>query len=161
MYYKGAKFVHLFSLIIWLGPSTGGYILFLMARYGRENGVVLWLFDNYISLVHIEALGLLTLIISGVVMRAFAPELRKKRWLKRKITIVFTVFVPLELANLYLYDFIIKKAFQRGIGVTDALLLYDRFSLISALLLAITVPLVFYLAVFKPGAVTKDSITLP
>ncbi|MBI2412227.1 MAG: hypothetical protein HYV24_03355 [Deltaproteobacteria bacterium] len=156
MYYKHAKFAHLLGLILWIGPSTGGYLLFLLARYQKNDAVVLWLLDRFINLVHLEAAGLLILIASGFFMRSAVPELRYARWLKRKLAIVFAVFVPFELANLYIYDFIIKKAFSTGVGIAEAMLLYDKFSIISALVLLITIPFVFWLAIFRPGEIVGD-----
>lgn len=156
MYYNHAKFAHLLGLILWLGPSTGGYLLLLLARYQKNDAVVLWLFDRFVNLVHLEAAGLVILIASGFAMRSAVPELRYARWLKRKLTIVFAVFVPFELAHLYISDFVIKKAFSTGAGITEAMLLYDKFSIIAALALIITIPFVFWLAIFRPGAVVGD-----
>lgn len=156
MYYKHAKFAHLVGLIIWIGPSTGGYLLFLLARYQKKDAVVLWLFEKFINLVHLEAAGIVILIASGFFMRSSVPELRYARWLKRKLAIVFAVFVPFELAHLYIYDFIIKKAYLTGVGITEAMYLYDKFSIISALALLVTIPFVFWLAIFRPGAIVGD-----
>ncbi len=156
MYYNHAKLIHLIGLILWIGPSTGGYLRFLLARYQKNDAAVLWLFDKPINLAHLEAAGLLILIASGLLMRAVVPELRHAKWLQRKLTIVFAVFVPFELAHIYIYDFVIKKTFSTGVDVTEAMLLYDKFSIIAALALIITIPFVFWLAIFRPGAVVGD-----
>ncbi|MBI5455280.1 MAG: hypothetical protein HY956_11665 [Deltaproteobacteria bacterium] len=154
--YNHAKLIHLIGLILWIGPSTGGYLLFLLGRYQKNDAVVLWLFDKFVNLVHLEAAGLAILIASGFAMRASVPELRYARWLKRKLAIVFAVFVPFELAHLYIYDFVIKKAISTGIGIAEAMYLYDKFSIVSALVLLITIPFVFWLAIFRPGAIVGD-----
>lgn len=114
MYYNHAKLIHLIGLILWIGPSTGGYLRFLLARYQKNDAAVLWLFDKSINLAHLEAAGLLILIASGLFMRAAVPELRYARWLKRKLVIIFAVFVPFELAHIYIYAFI--KHGQKTLG---------------------------------------------
>lgn len=38
-----------------------------------------------------------------------------------------------------------------GSGIENALLLRDKFSIVSLIILALTVPVVFWLAVFRPA----------
>jgi hypothetical protein len=45
----------------------------------------------------------------------------------------------------------VKKSLLTGNGIEDAILLYDKFSLVSFIVLAIMIPVVFWLAVLKPG----------
>lgn len=148
--YKTAKLFHLTGLILWLGPSTGGYLLLLLSRHRHEQTTGLWLFKEYINLIHIEALGLAVLISSGLTMRSASPELKKAGWLKIKLFIVFSVFVPLELIQLYIYERVVKNAFLTGTGIEDSISLYGTFSRVSFIFLAIAVPAVFFLAVFRP-----------
>ncbi|MBI5492484.1 MAG: hypothetical protein HY893_06095 [Deltaproteobacteria bacterium] len=150
MPYKTAKFFHISGLILWLGPSTGGYILFLLARYQGQHDIALWVLREYLKLVDFEALGLATLIASGLTMRSLGPGLRLARWLKRKLRIVFLVFVPLEAIHLFIYHVIVKKAFLTGQSITEAVVLYDKFSIISFFILVVAVPVVFRLAIFRP-----------
>lgn len=110
-----------------------------------------WVFRNYFSLVTIEAAGLAILILSGLLMRSIGPGLKAAGWLRKKLIIVFAVFAPLEAAQLLLYRLSIKEAITTGDGLSTALALFDRFSAFSAITLAFTVPVVFYLAIFRPG----------
>ncbi|MBI5642346.1 MAG: hypothetical protein HY954_02605 [Deltaproteobacteria bacterium] len=156
MYYNAAKLMHIFGLITWLGPSTGGYLLFLLARYEKESGTVIWIFDKYINLVYLEGLGLLILLLSGYMMRDAEPELRHAHWLKRKLLIVFLIFVPFELAHLYLYNFIVKEVFFKGIGITETLLFYDKLAIAATFALLVAVPAVFWLSIFRPRSLVRD-----
>lgn len=150
MPYKAAKFFHISGLILWLGPSTGGYALFLLARYQGQHDIALWVLREYLKLVDFEALGLAALIASGLTMRSIDPKLSGARWLKRKLRIVFPVFVPLEVAHLFICRIIVKKAFLTGQSIPEAVALYDKFSIIAFFILVVAVPVVFRLAIFRP-----------
>lgn len=149
--YKTAKLFHIAGLVLWLGPGTGGYILFLFARYKHMAASELLILRGYIRLVDIEAASLLILIISGAVMRSSAPALKEAVWLKWKLLVVFFIFLPLEAANLYICHSLIANALETAGGVEEAILLYDRFSILAGILLGVGVPVVFWLAIFKPG----------
>lgn len=150
MLYNGAKLIHLAGLVLWLGPSTGAYLLIMLARSGQQSSIELWLLEQYLSLIHLELFGLALLIISGTVMRLSRPPLAHAWWLKLKLLIVFLFFVPVEAAQFLIYHFIVKKALVTGTSTREAIQLFDNFSvaIIAPLLAAIAV--VFFLAVFKP-----------
>lgn len=147
--YKISKIIHLFGLIAWLGPSSGAYLLFLIARLQDNGPIYLWIFKQYINLVHIETAGLITLLISGFTMR-IAAGLQSAWWLKKKLAIVFAVFVPLEAAQLLTFHLHIKKALATG-GLFAAIQAFDALSVIFFPMLVLGVPAVFFLAVTKPS----------
>ena len=153
MLYRSAKLFHLAGLVLWLGPSTGGYLLILLARSDGGPAIELWLMREYLHLIHIETLGLFMLLASGATMRRAQRGLAGARWLKVKLVIVFLVFIPLEAAQLVIYHMVVKRAFLTGagVGVEEAFELYWKFSLFAAVVLAVTIPPVFYLAVFRPS----------
>jgi len=150
MLHKIAKIFHLWGLVLWLGPSTGGYILITFARAQDRGYIVYWLFREYVKLVDAEAVGLIILVVSGLTMRLSTPALKKARWLKYKLAIVFPIFIPLEIIQLYIYHNVVFRAFSSGKGMTEAMALYDRFTLVSVIILFITIPAVFVLAVVRP-----------
>lgn len=86
-------------------------------------------------------------------MRSLGPGLYGARWLKRKLRIVFLVFVPLEATHLFICRLIVKKALLTGQSITEAVALYDKFSIISFFILVVAVPVVFRLAIFRPNLV--------
>ena len=152
MSFHGVKFLHLAGLVLWLGPSAGGYFLMMTARLRGDDTAWLWLLREYLSLVYMEAGGLLVLVLSGAVMLAKRPAYRKAAWLKIKLVIVFAAFVPLEAAALLIYRLRVYPAVKAGAPLDEAILLFDRFSLVAGAVLALAVPAVMCLAVFKPWA---------
>lgn len=150
MLYKGAKFIHLAGLVLWLGPSTGAYLLIMLARAGERGSIELWLMEEYLNLLHLEVFGLVLLIISGTIMRLSSPPLAQAYWLKLKLFIVFLFFVPVEAAQYLLYHLVVKKAFATGASIPAAVKLFDNFSVAIIAPLAAAIAAVFFLAVFKP-----------
>lgn len=150
MLHKIAKIFHLWGLVLWLGPSAGGYVLLTFARAQDRGYIVYWLFREYVKLVDAEAVGLILLVASGLTMRFSTPALKKARWLRYKLAIVFPIFIPLELIQLYIYHTVVYRAFSSGKGMAEAIALYDRFTLVSVIILFITIPAVFVLAVVRP-----------
>jgi hypothetical protein len=150
MAYRLAKIFHLLGLVTWLGPSTGGYLLVLLARHEASSAATLWLLVEYTTLIHVEAAGLGLLIASGAAMRLLAPTLKHAGWLKIKILKVFCVVVPLEAGQLVIYHRLVRPAAAAGEGVAEALRVFDLFSLVAVVILAPTVAGIFYLAVFRP-----------
>ena len=161
MLYKLAKTFHLVGLVTWLGPSAGGYLLLLLARGEPNPAAELWLLDRYLVLIYVEAAGLALMLVTGLVMRLSNPALKEARWLKLKLLKVFCVIVPIEAAQLIVYHITVKPAVRSGIGVEGAVRAFDLFSLAAVALLAITVPLVFYMAVFKPEIKKMERLPPP
>jgi uncharacterized membrane protein len=153
MNYKLLKLLHISSLVTWLGPSTGGYYLIYLSRMSGQSRIEMWLRNEYTALVYIETFGLLLLIASGLGMLLTSKKtLIGQRWLKIKLFIVTSVFIPLEAIQLYIYHGLINNAFQTGTGIEHAILIFDRFSIAALAVLILTVPAVFWLAFLKPGA---------
>lgn len=154
--YRVAKVFHLAGLVTWLGPSTGAFLLFYASRWEGRAEVAGWVLYRYPDLVHLETLGLVVLLLSGAVMRSTAPALKGAWWLKVKLLVVFLIFLPLEAMQLLLFHLKVIPALSGGGFLAPggpaagALTLLDRFNLFAVIILAVTVPLVFYLAVFRP-----------
>jgi putative membrane protein len=151
MLYKSAKLMHLVGLVLWLGPSTGAYLLIILARYEQQGIVELWLLREYLNLIHLEVLGIAVLIASGTLMRVSNPALAEARWLKLKLLIVFLFFVPIEAAQLLIYHLVVKKALLTGESVEEAVGLFDTFSFAVIAPLALAIFAVFLLAIFRPN----------
>jgi len=148
--YKAAKLFHIAGLIVWLGPSTGGYLLMLMAGAAGNETARLWLFGEYLFLIYVEVAGLLMLLTSGAFMLSSSPALKRAPWLRLKLLVVFLIFIPLEATQLLIYNNIMRRALSAGGTLKDAARIFDRFGLAAFFILLVTIPLVFYLAVFRP-----------
>lgn len=157
MKYNFFKLIHVAGMVTWLGPSTGGSIMVYLSQSSKQSVIELWLRQEYLLLIHIETAGLIIIILSGLGMLLSSAEtLRGELWIKIKSYIVMSVFLPLELIQLYLYHGSLKTAFSSEQGLREAISLFDRFSVTAFVLLAITVPVVFIMGIFKPGRSKTD-----
>jgi hypothetical protein len=151
MKYNIFKLLHILGIVTWLGPSLGGYYMIIFSLLSNQREIELWLRQEYLFLVHIESAGLLLIVLSGILMVISTSwTLLKQFWLRMKILIVFLVFVPFELIQLYLYQGPLREAFSSGIGIEEAILMFDRFSVLCIVLFSLAVPAVLVLAIFKP-----------
>jgi uncharacterized membrane protein len=149
--YNTLKLFHIIGIVVWLGPSTGAYYMVLFAHLSEQHSIELWLRQQYLPFIQLETAGLLVLLSSGVLMIIASQwTLLNQWWLKAKVFTVISVFIPLELIQLYLYRSALNSAFNSGSGLGDAIWLFDRFSVIAIAVLTIAVPLVLFLSVFKP-----------
>ncbi|MFQ5330338.1 MAG: hypothetical protein ACE5D4_10175 [Thermodesulfobacteriota bacterium] len=112
--------------------------------------------DGAYILIHLEAIGLLLLVVSGVAMAVTGRRaLMGERWLRIKVTIVAVIFIPLEVVQLYIYYRYVTVALVSGVGIEESIHLFDSFALIALLLFIPALPFVLYLAIFKPGVPRK------
>lgn len=145
------KLFHIVAIVIWLGPSTGGYLLILISHIHKQPEVEMWLRREYVSLIYIETTGFLMLLSSGLGMLYSSRwALLKQWWLRTKLAIILIAILPIVALQFYIYHIRVKRAFMTGKGMEEAIFLYDRFSIVAFLILALAVPAVFWLAVFKP-----------
>jgi hypothetical protein len=151
MKYNLFKLFHIIGIVLWLGPSSGGFLMIFFSRLLKQGEVEIWLRQEYLSLIYLETTGLFIIILSGLGMLISSKwVLLTQLWLRIKGFIVVLIFLPLELIQLYLYHEYLKKAFISELGIEEAILLFNRFSVIAFILLAITVPVVLIMGVFKP-----------
>jgi len=152
MKYKFFKLIHIAAVALWLGPSTGGYFMIMASHLNNEAAIEMWLRKEYIFLIYFESASFLIIVLSGLGMiRSTNWEILKAQWLRIKLSIIIFSIVPLVFSQIYLYEMVVKRAFMAGIGVEEAIYLYDGFSKTAFLVLFIAIPSVFALAVFKPG----------
>ena len=138
-------------MVAWLGSGITGYFLILYSRISDQAETELWLRQEYLSIMRVNATGLLIIIASGLGMLAASKwSLIKQLWLKIKVSIVIFIFAPLGFLQFYLYKLALNNASSADISVKQAFLTFDRFSVIAIIILTITVPAVFVLGVFKP-----------
>jgi hypothetical protein len=152
------KLFHILGIVIWLGPSTGAYYMILFAHLSGQKATELWLRQHYLPFIHLETAGLLVILASGVLMVISALQaFLSQWWMKAKILTVISVFIPLELIQLYFYRSVLNPAFSTGRGVSDAIWQFDRFSALAIVVLTIAVPLVLVLSIFKPNRTINNT----
>ena len=150
-------FLHLAGIILWLGPTLGGYYVYVKARRHavrcQHVDLPLWALQQFLQLTRIEHIGLLLLIIGGVGRMSLGGwKLAETPWLRHKLLIFFPVIVTLELVDLYMTEWMLSRALQSADAqrIDRARKAYDRFLSIGMIILLISLPPIFVLAIFKP-----------
>lgn len=152
MTYNLFKLIHIAAIAMWLGPSAGGYFMIIVSHLNKEPNMEMWLRREYLALIYAESASFIVLVLSGLGMIwSTKGALLKQWWLRAKLSIVLVAILPLVILQFYIYERIVKRAFTAGVGVEEAISVYDMFSKAALLILFIVVPLVSALAVFKPS----------
>ncbi len=152
------KLLHLIGLIVWIGPSLGGFWMLLRAEKTGDEKLEIWVRRRFEQLVNVEHVGLLLLLVGGIGM-VWATEWGplKQGWFQWKLGIIIGVILPLEVADVTMVNFVVGRALreiQEGCGYTtrylEAVRSYKRFVMASVVLLAVALPAIFWLAIWKP-----------
>lgn len=158
-FFQLSKLVHLIGLIVWIGPSLGGFWVLLQAEKSGDERLEIWVRRRFERLVNLEHLGLLVLIAGGIGM-TWATEWAPFRleWFQWKMAIVVGVILPLEVADVAMVNLVMARALREipeDGGYTTrylaAVRAYKRFIMASIVILAVALPSVFWLAVWKPA----------
>jgi hypothetical protein len=156
------KVVHLGSLVIWLGPSGGAWMVLMLARRraGEPSLVTHYLYRGFFQMLWLEHLGFFTLLASGtalLAMHGFAAL--GAIWLQVKLAIVIAVILPIEIPDLWFGHRGLPRIFEARAPdapyTADEQRLLDnyhrRFVPIFLPILLIAVVVVMWLAVAKPA----------
>lgn len=158
--FQFSKLVHLVGVIIWIGPSLGGFWMLLQAEKSGDERLEIWARRRFEWLVNIEHVGLLLLLAGGIGMLYSTgwAALEYMRWFQWKLGIVVLVILPLEVADVAMVNFVLGRALREipeDGGYTTRYLAavrsYKRFVMFSVVVLGVVLPLIFWLAVWKPG----------
>lgn len=159
-----ALLIHLAGVILWIGPTVAGWhFLVLARRRSIEEGVEVssleaWVQERFVWLVNLEHLGFV-LMVGGGLARAWSIGLDSPvllwqvPWLRAKVLLVLLLFVPIEIADVWITNIVLGRALAAS-GPTGrlapALALQRTFHRIAVPLLAAGIPLALYLAVVRP-----------
>ena len=152
------KLIHIGSLILWLGPALGAWLVLRALddknfAGGAVAAKVSRVFYVTVIIEHVAFVGLLT---SGFYL-AHTYHFFGSPWLTQKLAIVLLIIVPLEVVDIILGNWLASTASKKayaGIVLTSwerrGLEIYHgAFTKIALLVLPIAVLLILYLATSK------------
>jgi hypothetical protein len=158
--------LHLASVVMWLGPTTAGYLLIRRVEADRRRGrplprePELWVWRRFETLLRVEHVAFVVLVGTGLA-RLDAIGLTPldvlshgPRWLQAKIALTMLVLVPVEIHDVWLSHVALPRQLARleaGEGEVAALLApHARFLARGVWLFALLVPALLALATFRP-----------
>lgn len=146
--------LHLLGLLLWIGPSLGGYYMVRAARASRDGLLIAWVAERWQRVLLVEHLGLLLVLATGLARAAILGWLAHPPiWLFLKMMLVGVFVVPIELMDLWVAGFWVAPALRRPrdkSALARTLQLQDRFTAWTSLPLAATLIAILVLVVWKP-----------
>src|SRR6059058_4342504 len=84
--------LHLLGLLVWIGPSLGGYYLLLAARRSGDPKLLDWVRRRWQTILNVEHLGLALVLGSGLARAAALGWLAHlPAWLALKLLVISLV----------------------------------------------------------------------
>jgi uncharacterized membrane protein len=107
--------LHLFGLLLWIGPSLGGYFMLRSAQRTGDAKLIGWVRARWQTILIVEHLGLLLTLAAGLA-RAWSlgwlPD--PPVWLTLKLLLIGVAVIPLELLDVFVAHFWVRPALGRG-----------------------------------------------
>lgn len=156
--YSLLKVIHLGSLVLWLGPALGSWLVLRYAQQqqGELGAATSLVYKVFFLTLTLEHLAFCTLLITGGWM-AFGYGWIEMPWLQHKLWLLVLLIVPLEVADIWLGNWKVQQLVNKRIrgqqlsARQQALIhFYHRgFTNLAIVILPITVLLMMWLAVSK------------
>lgn len=162
------RWIHLGSFTVWSASALGAYWLVIVAGLERRRNMAdpeiarrdEWVRRRFLDVVWLEHAAFVVLLASGV-YRAHRFGLLESwdtlfaaRWLRWKIALIFGVVVPFEIYDMWLAHWHLPRLLRRepeGSAVRErAWQSHDRFMWIGGAILSVVIPVIAWLAVFRP-----------
>lgn len=158
--YAILKLVHLGALVFWLGPPLGAWLVLRAVEDGtyRPGSLAKKVSRVFYMTVIVEHIAFLALLVTGFLM-AFKYDLLSSVWLTQKLCIVFLVVMPLEIADVFLGNWIASRASRKlyeggvlsGWEKAGLKLYHGIFTKIALVVIPLSVLAIMYLATSKAG----------
>ena len=144
--------LHLFGLLLWIGPSLGGYFMLLSAQRTADPKLIRWVRVRWQTILVVEHLGLLLTLVAGLARAWSLGWLADPpTWLVLKLLLIGLVVIPLELVDIFVAHFWVQPALARGDPDLDRRFeVQDRLAAYTALPLALVLVAIVALVVGKP-----------
>lgn len=156
--YSLLKVIHIGSLIIWLGPALGSWLVlrYVQQQQGEMSSATSLVYKVFFLTLTLEHLAFCLLLISGTWM-AFGYGWIDMPWLQNKLWLVLLLIIPLEIVDIWLGNWKVQQLIkQRALGVEltstqqGFIQFYHKgFTHLALLTLPVTVLVIMWLAVSK------------
>ena len=147
--------LHLAALVFWLGPTLGAW---MVLREGENlmdrKKDVSWAWRAFLRLMWWEHGAFIVLALSGTGLILTIGYPLSTPWLQWKLSCVIGILVPVEIIDSYFAHHRLPKIYRKVGGPTQNerrwIRRYRGFTRAMIPLFLVLIPLIFYLAVFKP-----------
>lgn len=156
--YVTLKILHLGSLIMWLGPAIGSWLVlrYVQHQEGELSAVTQKVYRVFFWTITLEHIALCSLLLSGATM-AFHYGFIATPWLQQKLWLVLLIIVPLEVVDIWLGNWKVKRLVEKRSGGAELTpfeqglinFYHKSFTNLALVVLPITVLLIMWMAVSK------------
>jgi len=163
-YFLYIKFIHIFFAFLWVlivPPATSVFLKSAMMDQLADpdneelNRRVWWVWDQLDKLIILEHIAWPVLIITGPILLACTGWPVDTPWLAAKLAIIIVIYVPMEIYDIWFSHFYCPRAQANRASDPEG---YKRmreeqlsFFRKVSLLVRITIPLLWFLAIVKPS----------
>ena len=108
--YAALKVLHLGSLIMWLGPAIGSWLVlrYMQQQEGELSPATAKVYRVFFWTITLEHIALCSLLLSGAAM-AFHYGFIAMPWLQQKLWLVLLLIVPLEIVDIWLGNWKVNR----------------------------------------------------
>lgn len=153
------KILHIGSLVFWLGPSLGAWLVLMALRkhQGEFTPATHLGYRIFIQMLIIEHVASVALLISGIGMATLLFGFNQP-WLQWKLLIIALVIFPLEITDIWYGNIKLPKIFSQlnvqGYDLQSARQLHIYHTYVTRIAIAI-IPLsvlaIMWLVIAKPN----------
>lgn len=156
--YSLLKVTHLGAFMLWLGPALGSWLVlrYMQQQEGETSRTTALVYKVFFLTLTLEHIAFCILLVSGGWM-AYSAGWLHAPWLQQKLWLVLGLIIPLEIADIWLGNWQVKKLVtlrSKGQSLTPSQqtmvdFYHHGFTRIALVLLPVTVLLIMWLAVSK------------
>lgn len=157
--YTSLKLIHLASLILWLGPGLGAWIMMLLINrhFGEPGRVSHLVYQAFLRLMWLEHIALVTLLLSGALLGWQSAQFDAS-WLQTKLLVIVLLIIPMEIIDIWFVHLRLpclfaKRQADSPYNTNEAYLLqlyHQRFTPLALVITPLAVVGIMFLAIAKP-----------
>ncbi len=112
--YNLLKLIHLGSIILWLGPALGSWLVlrYSQKKTGELSDTTKLIYKVFFFTITVEHIAFVSLLSFGFLL-AHTYNLLGLQWLQYKLAIVILIIIPLEVIDVWLGNWKIQKIINK------------------------------------------------